>query len=72
MIVRYDIEYSLMREAVERAACEAAPDRAAKSSHARLADSYADRTSRLREQRRAVRLLDEARRGVNLDDASLR
>ncbi|MGA1798033.1 hypothetical protein VH567_04550 [Sphingomonas sp. 4RDLI-65] len=51
MIPKYDIEYSLMREAVERAACEAATDVTAKSAHLRLADRYADRAWGDREQR---------------------
>ena len=51
MIPKYDIEYSLMREAVERAACDAAIDIAVKSAHLRLADRYADRAWGDREAR---------------------
>ncbi len=43
MIPTYDIEYDLMREAVERAAYDAAIDVSVKSAHLRLADCYANR-----------------------------
>ena len=43
MIPTHDIEYDLMREAVERAASDAAIDVSVKSAHLRLADCYADR-----------------------------
>lgn len=51
MNAQYDIEYCLMREAVERAACDAATDIAVKSAHLRLADRYADRAWSDREAR---------------------
>lgn len=51
MIPKYDIEYSLVREAEERLASKNAADEAARVAHAELADRYADRAWSAREAR---------------------
>jgi hypothetical protein len=51
MIPPYDIEYSLAREAEERAAAKAATYPAARDIHFMLADRYADRAWAAREKR---------------------
>jgi hypothetical protein len=43
MIPKYDIEYSLVREAEERLASKNAADDTARVAHAELANRYADR-----------------------------
>lgn len=51
MIPLYDIDYSLKREATERAASAGASDLTARVAHAELADRYADRAWSAREAR---------------------
>lgn len=51
MVPQYDIEYSLMREAQERAAALATTDPLAREIHLELADRYADRAWGAREAR---------------------
>jgi hypothetical protein len=51
MIPRYDIEYSLVREAEERLASKNAADETARMAHAELAGRYADRAWSAREAR---------------------
>ena len=51
MIPKYDIEYSLAREAQERFTSANAADSAARVVHAELADRYADRAWAAREAR---------------------
>lgn len=51
MIPKYDIEYSLVREAEERLASKNAADDTARVAHAALADRYADRAWSAREAR---------------------
>jgi hypothetical protein len=51
MIPKYDIEYSLVREAEERLASKNAVDETARVAHAELADRYADRAWSAREAR---------------------
>jgi len=51
MIPQYDIDYSLVREAQERAAGEAATYPGAQDIHFMLADRYADRAWAAREKR---------------------
>lgn len=51
MIPKYDIEYSLVREAEERLASKNAADETARVAHAELADHYADRAWSAREAR---------------------
>lgn len=51
MIPKYDIEYSLAREAEERLASKNAADDTARVAHAELADRYADRAWSAREAR---------------------
>jgi hypothetical protein len=51
MIPKYDIEYSLVREAEERLASKNAVVDTARIAHARLADLYADRAWSAREAR---------------------
>lgn len=51
MIPKYDIEYSLVREAEERLASKNAADDTARVAHPELADRYADRAWSAREAR---------------------
>jgi hypothetical protein len=51
MIPKYDIEYSLVREAEERLATKNAANDTARMAHAELADRYADRAWSAREAR---------------------
>jgi hypothetical protein len=51
MIPKYDIEYSVVREAEERLASKNASDETARVVHAELADRYADRAWSAREAR---------------------
>jgi hypothetical protein len=49
MIPKYDIEYSLVREAEERLASKNAADDTARIAHTELAERYADRAWSARE-----------------------
>jgi len=51
MIPEYDIDYSLRREAEERAAAAAAADPMVRDIHILMADRYADRAWSARERR---------------------
>lgn len=53
MVPKYDIEYSLVREAEERLASATAADARAREAHLEMAERYADRAWSAREARYA-------------------